>query len=45
MDDFLEVPVAGLHDRMIITTYLQEGADAILTNDPEMSNVAKTVWK
>jgi len=38
------IDVPGLHDRIIVATYLQERAEAIITNDNEIRKVAKTIW-
>ena len=42
----LEIDLPELHDRMIVVTHIQEGAEAIITNDEEISRLRgiKTVW-
>lgn len=41
---FLEIEIPELHDRMIVAMYLQENANAIITNDPKIKEIANTVW-
>ena len=38
------IDIPELHDRIIVATYLQEKAEAIITNDLEIGRVAKTIW-
>ena len=38
------INIPELHDRIIVATYIQENAEAIITNDPEITKTAKTIW-
>ncbi|MHA1582821.1 MAG: type II toxin-antitoxin system VapC family toxin [Candidatus Baldrarchaeia archaeon] len=38
------INIPELHDRIVVATYLQENAEAILTNDPEIAKTAETIW-
>ena len=38
------INIPELHDRIVVATYLQENAEAILTNDPEIAKTAKIIW-
>jgi len=40
----LTVEIPELHDRMIVATHLTYKSKAILTNDPEIESVTKTIW-
>lgn len=41
---FNKLNVPELHDRMIVTSFLYNEATAILTNDPEIEEVAPIIW-
>ena len=43
---FLELPISGLHDRMIVATCKQERVEKIITKDEEIvkSNFLQALW-
>ena len=38
------INIPELHDRIVVAVYFQEGAEAIITDDPEIASVARTIW-
>ncbi len=38
------IGIPELHDRIVVATYLQEKAEAIITDDEEIKKVARTIW-